>query len=83
MKKNALNEKKFEKMCEKMACGDKCCGNSSSSGSGGALYGVGFLGAAYYYISTAPTFWAALIGLFKAMVWPAFLVFDILKFLGS
>lgn len=48
-----------------------------------ALYFFGFIGAAIYYISTASTFWIGVIGFLKAMVWPAFLVFEALKYLGA
>ena len=51
-------------------------------GTGGAIYCLGFIGALVYYITTAPTLWAAILGFFKALVWPAFLVFGTLKFLG-
>lgn len=50
-------------------------------GCGGALYGLGFLGAVIYYISHAPTFWVGVLGVLKAIVWPAFLVYELLKFL--
>jgi hypothetical protein len=51
--------------------------------SGGAIYGMGFVGAVIYYISTATSFWVGVIGFLKAMVWPAFLVFEALKTLGA
>ncbi|MFH0869869.1 MAG: hypothetical protein V1866_02325 [archaeon] len=51
-------------------------------GSGGAIYGLGFVGATIYYISTAAGFWMGVLGLLKALVWPAFLVFELLKFLN-
>ena len=51
--------------------------------SGGAVYGLGFIGAAVYYISTATGFWMGVLGFLKALVWPAFLVFELLKFLGA
>lgn len=51
-------------------------------GGGGAVYGLGFIGAAIYFISTATTFWLGVLGFLKAIVWPAFLVFEALKFLG-
>jgi hypothetical protein len=51
-------------------------------GSNGAVYGLGFIGAAIYYISTASTFWIGVLGVLKAIVWPAFLVYEILKYLG-
>jgi hypothetical protein len=49
---------------------------------GGAVYGLGFIGAAIYYISNSTTFWMGVLGILKAIVWPAFLVYDALKFLG-
>jgi hypothetical protein len=49
----------------------------------GGIYGLGFLGAAIYYISNATGFWMGVLGVLKAMVWPAFLVYDALKFLGA
>jgi hypothetical protein len=48
-------------------------------GASGALYGVGFIGAVIYYISTASTFWMGVLGFLKALVWPAFLVFELLQ----
>ncbi|MFH1236693.1 MAG: hypothetical protein V1685_07250 [Parcubacteria group bacterium] len=53
--------------------------NSSSS----AVYGLGFIGAVIYYISTATGFWVGVLGFLKAIIWPVFLVYDALKFLGS
>ena len=49
---------------------------------GGAIYGLGFIGSVIYYISTAGSFGAGFVGVLKAIVWPAFLVFELLKFLG-
>ena len=51
-------------------------------GSGGALYGLGFLGALVYYLTTATSLWTGFLGIIKAIVWPAFLVYGALKFLG-
>lgn len=48
---------------------------------GDAVYGLGLIGAAIYYISTATTFWMGVLGFFKATVWPAFLVYELLKYL--
>jgi len=52
-------------------------------GGPGAVYGLGFLGSAIYYVSTAAGFWAGVLGVLKSIVWPAFLVFELLKFLGA
>lgn len=46
---------------------------------GGSVYGLGFIGALVFYIQTAPTFGMGMLGVFKAMVWPAFLVYGVLK----
>ena len=48
----------------------------------GAIYGIGLIGAAVYFIGQAGTFWLGVLGLLKAIVWPAFLVYYALKFLG-
>jgi len=48
---------------------------------GGAIYGLGFIGAVIYYIQTATSFWMGVLGFLKALVWPAFLVYELLKFL--
>ena len=50
---------------------------------GEAVYGLGFIGAAIYYISVATGFWVGVLGFLKAIVWPVFLVYDALKFLGN
>lgn len=44
-------------------------------------YGLGFIGAAVYYIQHASTFGAGVVGILKALVWPAFLVYKLLQFL--
>lgn len=49
---------------------------------GGAIYFFGFIGAAIYYIQTATSFWMGVLGFLKALVWPAFLVYELLKFLA-
>ncbi|MEK6914965.1 MAG: hypothetical protein AABW89_00290 [Nanoarchaeota archaeon] len=60
---------------------DVCC-KSGSGACGGAVYGLGFIGAVIYFVSGAVGFWAGVLGVLKALVWPAFLVYEILKFLG-
>lgn len=53
------------------------------SEAGGAVYGLGIIGAAVYYISVASDFWMGALGVLKALVWPAFFVYEALKFLGA
>jgi hypothetical protein len=66
--------------------GDSCeCSHHGyvHHGKSGAIYGLGFIGAVIYYISTATGFWMGVLGFLKALVWPAFLVFGLLKFIGA
>jgi hypothetical protein len=51
-------------------------------GASGAVYGLGFIGAVIYYLTTATTILAGLIGIVKAIFWPAFVVYGLLKLLG-
>jgi len=53
------------------------------SGPAGAVYGLGFIGAAIYFISQATGFWMGVLGFLKAIVWPAFLVYELFKYLGT
>ena len=50
--------------------------------SGGTIYFLGFVGAAIYFISNSVGFWAGVVGFLKALVWPAFLVYEALKSLA-
>ena len=42
----------------------------------GAIYGLGLIGAAIYFISQATGFWMGVLGFLKAIVWPVFLVYE-------
>lgn len=53
-----------------------------SNSSAGAVYGLGMIGAAIYFVSQASSFWLGVLGVLKAIVWPGFLVYELLKFLG-
>ena len=50
-------------------------------GSSEAVYGLGLFGAWFYYISRATSLQEGVIGFFKGIFWPAFLVYALLKFL--
>ena len=56
--------------------------NRQATASGGAVYGLGMIGAAIYFISHAATFWLGVLGFLKAIVWPAILVYEALRALG-
>lgn len=57
-------------------------GHLNCHGCGGALYGLGFLGALVYYLTTATDLMGGLLGIIKALLWPAFLVYGVMKFIG-
>ena len=60
---------------------EKCCGKKHrpcrGGTVGGGVYGLGLIGAAIYYIQHAVTFWGGVIGIAKALVWPAFLIYNL------
>jgi len=69
-----MKNKTNKSICQQCKCNP--CGIS------GVVYGLGFIGAAIYFIGQATTFWMGILGFLKALVWPAFLVYALLKFLG-
>lgn len=62
--------------------------NKKNSGggnnSGGALYFVGFIGSFIYWIQAAVGFGAIITGFLKSLVWPAYIVYNLLvSFYGA
>ena len=57
--------------CKK--CGHMNCGNG--------VYGLGLIGAAVYFLQHVANFQEGAIAVLKALLWPAFLIFELLKFL--
>lgn len=60
-------------------CGSKHSGDNHV---GGAIYGLGLIGAMVYFLPAATNFQTGLLGFLKALVWPAMLVHAALKSLG-
>ena len=52
-------------------------GNGTSS----AVYGMAFIGALVYFVQHATTFWGGMLGILKAIIWPAWLIYKLLEFL--
>ncbi len=50
-------------------------------GGSDAVYGIGLIGAWVYYFKRATTPRERILGFFKGIFWPAFLVYELLKFL--
>ncbi|MEI7942617.1 MAG: hypothetical protein WCH76_05560 [Candidatus Riflemargulisbacteria bacterium] len=62
---------------------EKCCSGGHGKGAASnTIYGLGFVGAAIYFIAKATSFWMGVLGFLKALVWPAYLVYGLLKSLG-
>lgn len=56
----------------------KCnCGSGSN-----AIYGLGVIGALFYFLSNATSFGMVIIGIGKSIFWPAILMFKLLTYLG-
>ena len=49
----------------------------------GPVYGLGLVGALVYYWQHASGFWAHIGAVLEAIVWPAFVVYDLLKHLSA
>lgn len=48
-------------------------------GSMSAVYGLGFVGAVVYFIQHASSFLDGVLGILKAIIWPALLVYKVLE----
>ena len=45
----------------------------------GAIYGLGMIGAAVYFIQNSNGFWMGVLGVLKAVVWPAMVLYKVLE----
>jgi hypothetical protein len=45
-----------------------------------AVYGIGLIGALVYFIQHAVSFWMGVLGIVKAIFWPAIVVYKILEY---
>ncbi len=68
---------------------DDCCSSGRNrstpvnSGASGAVYGLGLIGAAIYFIGHAASFWAGVLGFLKAIIWPVFMVIKAFEFMAK
>lgn len=58
-------------------------GGHGHGGGGGTVYAFGLIGAWVYYIGHATTLQEGAIGFLKGIVWPAFLVYNLLAYLDG
>jgi hypothetical protein len=54
---------------------------NGSHGSSDAIYGLGVVGALFYFLEGASSFGMVLIGIGKSIFWPAILMFKLLSYL--
>ena len=47
----------------------------------GGIYGLAFIGAAIYFVQNSTTFWMGVLGVSKALVWPALIIYKVLGIL--
>lgn len=55
---------------------------TSAASTAGPVYFFGFIGALVYYLQLAHGFLPIIVGILKAIVWPAFLTHDLLKYIA-
>ena len=53
--------------------------SSTSHGTAGALYFVGFIGSMVYWMQAATDFGSVVTGFLKSCVWPAYIVYKLLE----
>lgn len=63
--------------------GQQARGAAAASGSGGAVFGLGFIGALLWFWQQASGLGEHVVALLKACVWPAFLVYQAFKAMGG
>lgn len=55
-------------------------GRSRASGAGGGgFYFLAFIGAVVFFWQQADAFWEYVLAVLKALVWPAFLVYEVFE----
>lgn len=47
----------------------------------GGFYSLAMIGAAVYYVQQSDTFWLGVLGILKAIVWPAMLIYKVFTLL--
>jgi len=57
--------------------------DKAGAAGGGAIYGLGILGAFVYYWQQSDSFWEYVLTFFQALLWPAFMVYEVFSALGG
>ncbi|SEI88342.1 hypothetical protein [Demequina mangrovi] len=57
--------------------------NNSAAAAGGGGYFLAMIGSGVWFWQQADGFWEHVGALFQALVWPAFLIYDLFEFLNT
>lgn len=76
------NKEKETECCQGKFMGKYHHGKCNCGGQSGAIYGLGMIGALFYFLQSAVGFGAIMLGIGKAIFWPALVVFKVLGMLG-
>lgn len=78
-----MDEEKDKAVCGEPSPKKKDSEGKKSVDNGNAvvIYGMAFIGALVYFIQHASSFWAGVLGFFKAIFWPAVLIYKALELL--
>jgi hypothetical protein len=58
-------------------------GNRRAAAGGGAIYGLGVLGAWFWFWQQADGFWEHAYAIFEGVFWPAYMVFQAFRALSG
>ena len=67
--------------CCKEKINFKKCHCHGQGGQSNAIYGLGVIGALFYFLQNATSFGAVMVGIGKSIFWPAILMFKLLVYL--
>lgn len=70
-------------MAEKKQTKYKSAAKKQGGNVAGPVYGLGLIGAAVYYVQIADGFGEVLVALLKAILWPAYFVYEVLKYVAA
>ena len=57
--------------------------NAGAAAGGGAIYGLGILGAWVWFFQQADTFLQYVLAVFQGLFWPAYMVYDVFRALAK
>jgi hypothetical protein len=55
---------------------------TAKAAGGGGVYFLGMIGSVVFFVQQAHGFWPVVLAFFKALVWPAFMIYDVFKYIS-